>query len=218
MMMLNALIIAGAVILLTGLLCFENKENWKLLTPTKALLSLLFILAALVQPHLMPRYYHLLLVGLVFCLCGDICLALPWKRMFLLGLVSFLIGHIFYILAFFHVGETGWWTWVGSLVALAISGSIYLWLKPHLGPMHGPVAVYIIIITIMLSGACSVLASTGLCEPARLMVFGGALCFYFSDLFVARDRFMKKEFLNRLIGLPMYYSGQFLLAFSVGFP
>jgi hypothetical protein len=28
---------------------------------------------------------------------------------------------------------------------------------------------------------------------------------------------LKKKFINRLIGLPLYYSGQFLLAFSVGF-
>ena len=48
------------------------------------------------------------------------------------------------------------------------------------------------------------------------MVFIGATCFYFSDLFVARNRFLKKEFFNRLIGLPMYYVGQFLLAFSLG--
>jgi len=40
--------------------------------------------------------------------------------------------------------------------------------------------------------------------------------FYISDLFVARDRFFKTEFSNRLLGLPLYYAGQFLLAFSVG--
>jgi hypothetical protein len=48
------------------------------------------------------------------------------------------------------------------------------------------------------------------------MVFSGALLFYLSDLFVARDRFIKNESLNRFVGLPMYYGGQFLLAFSVG--
>lgn len=48
------------------------------------------------------------------------------------------------------------------------------------------------------------------------MVFGGALLFYLSDIFVARDRFLKTSFLNRLVGLPIYYAGQFLLAFSVG--
>jgi hypothetical protein len=49
------------------------------------------------------------------------------------------------------------------------------------------------------------------------MVFAGAVAFYFSDVFVARDRFVKNEFINRLVGLPMYYAGQFLIAFSLGF-
>jgi hypothetical protein len=35
-------------------------------------------------------------------------------------------------------------------------------------------------------------------------------------VFVARDRFLKKDFFNRLVGLPLYYTGQFILAFSVG--
>jgi uncharacterized membrane protein YhhN len=68
----------------------------------------------------------------------------------------------------------------------------------------------------MLSGAWSVLGDSNLTRPGRIMVFAGALSFYFSDVFVARDRFLKEEFLNRLMGLPMYYTGQFLLAFSVG--
>ena len=31
-----------------------------------------------------------------------------------------------------------------------------------------------------------------------MIVFWGAVSFYFSDLFVARDRFLRPEFLNRL--------------------
>ena len=50
----------------------------------------------------------------------------------------------------------------------------------------------------------------------RGVVFTGALLFYLSDLFVARNRFMEKSFINRLMGLPLYYTAQFLLAFSIG--
>ena len=83
--------------------------------------------------------------------------------------------------------------------------------------MKRPVLFYVFVITVMMSGAWSILVNRGLNLPARIMVFVGALCFYVSDVFVARDRFLKKAFLNRLIGLPMYYTGQFLLAFSLGF-
>jgi len=99
---------------------------------------------------------------------------------------------------------------------LVFSAGVYLWLRPHLASMNLPVLAYVIVITIMLSGAWSVLGDSNLRVLGRIMVFVGALSFYFSDLFVARDRFLKREFLNRLIGLPMYYIGQFVLAFSVG--
>ena len=214
--MLNFFIIVVAIILLLGLLYCENKKNRRGLLLTKTLLSSLFILAVLVQAHSIPRYFYYLLVGLIFCLGGDVFLALPQKRMFFLGLVSFLFGHIFYIFSFFYVAQTSLWTWVGSLIVLAISGWVYFWLRPHLGSMNLPVLLYVIVITAMVSGAFSVLGDANLHSLGRIMVFSGALSFYFSDVFVARDRFLKNEFVNRLVGLPMYYTGQFLLVFSVG--
>ena len=214
--MLNTLIIVLAAILLPGLLYYENRVNQKGLLLTKTVLSLLFVIAALVQPHPISMYYYCLLVGLTFCLGGDIFLALPQKMMFLFGLIFFLIGHIFYIFGFFYVAQSSQWTWVGFLTMLVISVWVYFWLRPHLRSMKAPVVLYVIIITIMVTGAWSILGDSNLAQPGRIMVFAGALSFYFSDIFVARDRFLRKEFLNRLIGLPMYYIGQFLLAFSVG--
>jgi len=214
--MLNTLIIILAAILLPGLLYYENRINQKGLLLTKTVLSLLFVIAALLQPHPISVYYYCLLVGLTFCLGGDIFLALPQKMMFIFGLIFFLIGNIFYIFGFFYVAQSSQWTWVGSLTVMVISVWIYFWLRPYLGSMKAPVVLYVIIITIMLSGAWSVLGDSKLAQSGRIMVFAGALSFYFSDIFVARDRFLRKEFLNRLIGLPMYYIGQFLLAFSVG--
>jgi hypothetical protein len=40
----------------------------------------------------------------------------------------------------------------------------------------------------------------------------GALTFTASDVLVARNRFMRREFVNRAVGLPLYYGGQLLLA------
>lgn len=214
--MLNTLIIVLAAILLPGLLYYENRVNQKGLLLTKTILSLLFVIAALVQPHPISVYYYCLLVGLTFCLGGDIFLALPQKKMFLFGLVFFLLGHVFYTFGFFYVAQSSQWTLVGFLTMLVISVWVYFWLKPHLRSRKAPVVLYLIVITIMLSGAWSVLGDSILAQSGRIMIFTGALSFYFSDIFVARDRFLRKEFLNRLIGLPMYYTGQFLLAFSVG--
>ena len=210
------MIIFMAIILLIGLLHFERKENIKGLVPTKTLLSSLFVIAILVQPHHINRYYQFLLVGLIFCLCGDVCLAFPREKMFLVGLIAFLLGHVFYILGFFHVSNPGAWSWAGSIIIIFVSSGIYFRLKPHLGSMNVPVLLYIVVIVAMLSGAWSVFIDSGMTMSGRIMVIGGALLFYISDLSVARDRFIKKEFFNRLIGLPLYYAGQFILAFSVG--
>jgi uncharacterized membrane protein YhhN len=210
------MIIIGAALLLGGLLYFENREGrWGLLL-TKTALSSLFIVAALVQPHPISEYYRFVLLGLLFSLCGDVFLALPQKRMFLWGLASFLIGHVFYILGFFHVARTTPWNPIGYLIVLILSGWVCRWLWPHLGSLKIPVLIYVIIITFMVCGAWSVFVEEELRPSGRIMVIMGAVGFYFSDVFVALDRFLKKEFFNRLVGLPLYYTGQFLLAFSIG--
>ena len=214
--MLNELIILLAIILMALLLYFEKKDNQNGKLPAKTILSCLFICTALVQAHPIPGYYYILLLGLIFCLGGDVFLALPQDRMFLMGLVSFLLGHVFYVTCFFYVADVSQWTWIGCPAALAVSALVFYRLRPHLGDMLIPVMAYIVVITVMVVGAWTVLGDAGLNYSGRLLVFVGAVSFYLSDLFVARDRFLKSEFANRLIGLPMYYFGQFLLALSVG--
>ena len=103
-----------------------------------------------------------------------------------------------------------------NYIGVIISSVVFIWLRDHLGTMMLPVIVYIVVITVMLIGAWTVLGDAKLNLEGRVLVVIGAMSFYFSDLFVARDRFLKSDFSNRLIGLPTYYLGQFLLAFSVG--
>lgn len=76
---------------------------------------------------------------------------------------------------------------------------------------------YILVITAMVACACSVSERGDLPWGGRVLVLLGAIAFYLSDVFVARDRFVKNEFLNRLAGLPIYYAAQFMLAFSSAF-
>lgn len=214
--MFHILVLVLAAALLPAVIYYDCKKNRRWLVPTKAALSGLFVLTALVEPHPIPPYYHFLLVGLLFCLAGDLFLALPQEVMFRLGLASFLVGHVWYAIAFFANARLSAWTGWGTLVLVVAAAWVYQWLRPRLGRMKGPVLAYIVVITIMVSGAWSVWGDPRLAWTGRFMVLLGALCFYVSDIFVARDRFVKDEALNRVIGLPLYYIGQFLLAFSVG--
>ena len=214
--MLNAIIIILSCFLLTALLYHEKKEDRKNALGTKFFLSLLFVLSALLQPHPVPAYYHFLLAGLILCLMGDVCLALSGDRIFQVGLIAFLLGHLFYIFSFLSRMKFSLWISSDTFIIFAVSAMIFLWLRPYLKSMLGPVLVYIVVISLMLCGAWAVFQKSPFPVFGRTVIFGGAFCFYLSDIFVARDRFIKPEYLNRLIGLPLYYLGQFLLAFSAG--
>ena len=104
--MIPFLTILLAIILLNLLLFYEKKENRKPAFMTKTLLSLLFVVAAVIQPHPLPNYYSYLFIGLIFCLVGDVCLALP-EKFFKAGLVAFLFGHVFYLIGFTTLTNMG---------------------------------------------------------------------------------------------------------------
>jgi len=214
--MTNTSIIIFGIIFLCGLLFYEKKKNRAPLLIAKSILSLLFVMTALLQPRPVPAYYHYLLVGLIFCLIGDVCLALPQEKAFRTGLIAFLIGHVFYILSFSSLTQISHWISIGLFIFLGMSAFIFSWLRPHLKSMLIPVLIYIVIITVMGVGAWAVSWKSSFRISGRALILAGALCFYFSDVFVARDKFIKEEYQNRLLGLPLYYAGQFMLAFSIG--
>ena len=64
--------------------------------------SIMFVLAALLVPRPEPGYFRLVLIGLLFGLGGDVLLELKGQAFFLAGLVGFLLGHVFYAVAFFR--------------------------------------------------------------------------------------------------------------------
>ncbi len=165
-------------------------------------------------------HVHLNLMILVIAagfLIRDIYLIIDRRSIFLAGLIAFLGGHLWYTAAFYVTAGLNLWTAIGVAAVLIIGIMVFRWLQPHLDPrMKGPVTAYIVVISLMLTAAGSLLGENSVLPRLQIMVTVGALAFYISDIFVARNRFIKTAFLNRLLGLPLYYTGQFLLAFSVG--
>src|SRR5690606_29133686 len=64
---------------------------------------LIITYAALIMPRAKEKYHWLLLTGLFFCMLGDGLL--HW---FVIGLSAFLIGHLFYMSAFFSRWKFSW--------------------------------------------------------------------------------------------------------------
>lgn len=150
-----------------------------------------------------------LVAGLVLCAAGDVLLI--WDRSFDFGLISFLLGHVAYVAAFHAAAPiTDWTRWMLVPIALASAGAL-AWMWPHLGRRRLSVSAYVVVITIMVWGALAVTTKAIMGWPIAI----GAVLFYLSDLTVARDRFVKSDFLNRAIGLPIYYAAQILIALSV---
>lgn len=144
------------------------------------------------------------LAGLVLSALGDALLLSARRPAFLGGLVAFLLAHVAYAGAFCSVSRPS--PWVG-LVVFAVTGAVLRWLWPGLGEMRAPVIAYCAAIAAMLWLALGV---------DRAEVRSGALLFYLSDLLVARDRFVRPGLANRVVGLPLYYAGQLLLALAMG--
>ncbi|TGM79502.1 lysoplasmalogenase [Leptospira bouyouniensis] len=212
------LILMAALPLLISLLYFEKKESIKGLLIVKPVLSSLFVVTAFFQIQGYTFYHSLILTGLILSLIGDICLIFFFhKKVFTAGLGAFLAGHVMYTIAFFRLGELGAISTAVGGFFIIISVVIFMHLKSHLGNMRAPVLAYITIITAMVIGAVSYSNQSAINITARYLVLIGALLFYISDIFVARHRFVQKEFLNRAIGLPMYYAAQFLFAISTCF-
>lgn len=214
--MLKYILVFIAAGLLTGLVWAESTGNNWFALGFKTPLSILFVITALLQPKILPKYFKFVLIGLILGLVGDVCLALPGLTAFRVGLVAFLAGHILYILAFAILTRRVYWINPVNILIIAISGCVYLWFLPHLGKMLVPVTFYIVVISVMVATAWAVFRNSRVRRTGAWFILVGAVLFYVSDIFVAHQRFVMEQFYNRLIGLPLYYTAQFLLAFSVG--
>ena len=194
---------------LSGTLWGEARESPRIKLLFKPLASTGFIFAAIFSGALKSDYGTLILVGLVLSFMGDVLLISMDPRAFRGGLVSFLLGHVAYAVAFAGLGPS--WGWcMGAGIPLVVVGVVVMrWLGPHLGKMFLPVVAYVVVITAMV-----VLASGTVGIDGGAVRVAGAVAFFLSDLSVARDRFVAKGFINRAWGLPMYYGGQLLLAYS----
>ena len=195
-----------------GLHLFAEFRNWRpLIVVTKLAASTAFLLTALHAGAMATLWGRCLFAGLALSWVGDAALLGRARAAFLTGLVAFLLGHVAYCVAFvIHGVDLGVALRVAPLV-IVVAAVVEVWLRPHVErDMRLPVRAYIVVISTMLT-----LAFAAWSAGASHLLLLGALSFYVSDLAVARDRFVRTDFFNRLWGLPAYYLGQLCLALCV---
>ena len=168
-----------------------------------------FLAAALSAGFPSHRAGAIMFVALVFCGLGDLLL-IPGgaSRTFLLGLGAFLLGHVGFLVAFVTEGVS----WLASGLALPVLmpvvGLVLRWLLPHVkSSMKLPVLLYVAVITLMVAGSVGSVARGG-----SVLGLIAAVAFFFSDLAVARERFVKDTLINKLWGAPLYFGAQLVFA------
>ena len=159
------------------------------------------------------------LPGLVFSLAGDIFLMLPGERLFLHGLISFLLGHVCYV-----VGMNPTFPPYPSLVFLVAVALIWAMFYRFLAAgmrrrgqtsLLAPVAVYSAVIGLMLFSAWATLFRPEWTPLRRRLVIAGASLFTISDGMLATNRFVKSFPLAPLWVMVTYHLGQMALAASI---
>jgi uncharacterized membrane protein YhhN len=205
-------LVAATVVAVIGLLLSEHRGWRPGVWVAKPLASTGFIAVALAAGALETPYGQAVMVALVLCWVGDVFLIPKGaSALFLVGLVSFLLGHVAFAVAFTLCGPDPLWMAIAAVLLLPPALLVLRWLHPHLPEkMKAPVVAYVTVISLMLVTAVGAAAATGRCAIGL-----GAICFYLSDLHVARHRFVSQSFWNKSWGLPLYYAAQLILASTV---
>ena len=181
-------------------------------------------------------YAYLMVFGLMFGWFGDYFLHSLKDRMveFIIGVVAFLVGHLFYIAAFYHALKTlkpdakllNWYDFVAVGVVFALV-TLYVVLKKiyqKKGPMVIGLMLYGVFLTAMVVKACLYMYAEwdyGLNDtmiPALLTVGIGSVFFFLSDLslfFILTGDEVKKNM--RFFNIITYFIAQVLLAVSILF-
>jgi len=181
--------------------------EWKHLARVRVIAKVFASLAFLalgISARRTDAYALWIVAGLALGVVGDI--ALLSERGFLAGLGAFLLGHVAYIVAIATRLPAAQWFTPEALAPLAVASIALVMLWPRLGSLRVPVIAYVVAIVVMVAGALALRT-----EPFA----AGAVLFFASDLSVARDKFVGASFTNKLWGLPAYYFGQILIAYSL---
>ncbi len=182
----------------------------------KPLTTLLIMLLAYIQLAPWPDYRSWVLAAYLGCLLGDIALMFPGSRAFMLGLTSFLIGHLLLIAAF--AAETTLTTVpsVAMLIAAAVFVALVLaylrWLLPRTGKLAPAVVLYVLALMAMV--LTTLWRAAGAADDSAWIVCAGALLFALSDATLAYCKFVRAPSWGQAAILSSYYSAIGLIAWA----
>lgn len=174
----------------------------------KPLATLAIIAYAYGRGHDAPAMRRWVLAGLVLSLAGDVALLWPTQG-FLPGLVSFLLAHLAYLVAFTRHTRLAARAAPFAVYAV-VAGAILWFLWPGVpGALRGPVFAYVVALAAMAAQAAVVWRSGA--PGGAMLALGGAL-FVASDALLATNKFSGPLPLASLWILSTYWCAQWCIA------
>lgn len=160
-------------------------------------------------------------LGILFSLVGDVLLMIALDRMFLPGLIAFLLAHIAYVIGFnVPVPEMSvWGVFLAIIIGMGGARVIRRILKAVIAKGQGrlriPIAVYGVVISLMLLSAMLKQFDATWEAGAALLVGVGAFLFYLSDIILAWNKFVAPIRHGRMYNIAAYHLGQIALIAGV---
>ena len=161
------------------------------------------------------RLFYLFMGGLFFSWIGDILLQA--KGLFIPGLISFLLAHLFYIFYFINAvpGRIQPFKKYGpaTLAVLLYIIALQILLYPYLGALRLPVIIYSLAIGSMLLMAIHTRHKLNTAASAYFIT--GAVLFVLSDSILAINLFILKQEMVGLAVMATYAAAQYYLVKGV---
>lgn len=160
-------------------------------------------------------------LGILLSLTGDVLLMISLDRLFLAGLVAFLLAHIAYIIGFnIPLPQMNFFGMIFAvMIGLGGARIIRRILDPlparGQGRMRIPIILYSTVISLMLLSAMMKLTDISWNANAALLVSLGAFLFYLSDIILAWHKFVAPIQHGRIYNIAAYQLGQIALIAGV---
>lgn len=222
MAVIICLMVIGAILQGT-FIAVEHKEKYVLADILKGLAAACFVTIGIAGylTRTTDSFGLKLMIGLIFGLVGDVLLNLRFvvgepngQKVFLLGIVAFLIGHILYLAALIplssHVTAC---VIIGAIIAAALLTYIFKTMDVKIAfKIFG--VFYLGAVIIMTVAAIDVAITMQNIRSIEYAI--GAVLFMLSDIVLIFNTFSgKTRFSMRITNLSLYYIGQMMIAFCL---
>lgn len=217
-MELFALFLIYSVFVAALLAVLIKKQYRHFYVPVKAAASIAFLLAA-VYAGIQGSHAMLfsLLPAFFMCFFGDLFLGFHYmiqkKKLFLAGILTFLMGHILFLAVFLQIQPLSVWDFLFPVCAIGITAAVTAKRHMVLGALRPYVYVYSFFVAMLF--AKSVHIFLAMPQTGSMMRAAGAGLFLMSDFLILYLYFYERHpWSTHGWNLALYYYGMFLLAVS----